>query len=175
MSKSKLLFGILVIIGGYIVATPYITIYQMKAAAERQDGEALSEFIEFPSVRQSLKDQLNTLIVKSMGQGSGIEGNPMTLLGASFAGALVEKMVDAYVTPSGISELMSGSAPTSSRGGKAVEDGGTSPFNGAKLSYESLDKFTVKLESKEDQEFKFVLRRRGIDWKITEIIIKIDK
>lgn len=174
MRKSKFLIGFIVIIGAYLAAAPYITIYQMKAAAERQDGEALTEFIEFPSVRQSLKDQFNTLIVKSIGQGSGIEGNPMALLGATFAGALVEKMVDVYVTPSGITELMSGSAPTTTRSGKTVEGGGTKPFNDAKLSYESLDKFTVKLKSNENQEFKFVLRRRGIEWKLTEIIVQIE-
>jgi hypothetical protein len=69
MSGSKILAAIGLVLFAiliYIAASPYITVYQMKSAAERHDGEALSEHIEFPSVRQSLKDQMNAMLMKEM-------------------------------------------------------------------------------------------------------------
>jgi len=48
----------------YVVTAPYITVHQIGDAAKRQDGEALSEHIDFPSVRQSFKDQANAAFAK---------------------------------------------------------------------------------------------------------------
>lgn len=54
MSRSKIGVGIVAVIFAiYVVAAPYITVHQMKEAAKRRDGESLSEYIDFPSVRQS--------------------------------------------------------------------------------------------------------------------------
>ena len=58
MSKGKIIGIVGALFAIYVAAAPYITVYQMKSAAESRDGEALSEHIEFPSVRQSLKDQM---------------------------------------------------------------------------------------------------------------------
>lgn len=55
--------GVLVL---YLAAAPYITVYRLKVAADKRDGADLSEFIEFPSVRQSFKDQLNAHLAQEM-------------------------------------------------------------------------------------------------------------
>ena len=75
----------------YIIATPYITVYQIKSAAENYDGEALSEYIDFPSVRQSLKDQINVIFAKEMVQDKDIKDNPFAALGIAFGAMIVNK------------------------------------------------------------------------------------
>lgn len=178
MSKGKVVLGFaaaLFVI--YVAASPYITVYQMKSAAERHDGDALSEYIEFPSVRQSLKDQMNAMFVKKIAEDEEMKGNPFAALGAAFAGMMVNKMVDAFVTPAGITQLMAGEKPQPEA---HKEGGGTSnsdrkPFSDTSMSYESFDKFVVKVKGKDGGEGKFVLRRRGIiGWKLTEIIIPLE-
>ena len=67
-------FGLAVI---YLIAAPYITVYQMKAAAEQHDGEALSEQIDFDSLRQSLKDQFNVMLAKNMAQDEDLKDSPL--------------------------------------------------------------------------------------------------
>jgi len=174
MSKGK----IIAVIGGlfaiYVAAAPYITVYQMKSAAESHNGEALSEHIEFPSVRQSLKDQMNAMFMKEMAKDE-MKDNPFAALGAAFAGVMVDKMVEAYVTPAGITQLMAGEKPKPAQGGESGGGSGRKPLSDASMSYESLDKFVVKVKGGTGEEGKFVLRRRGIGWKLTEIIVPLDK
>lgn len=174
MSKGK----IIAVIGGlfaiYVAAAPYITVHQMKSAAESHDGEALSEHIEFPSVRQSLKDQMNAMFMKEMAKDE-MKDNPFAALGAALAGAMVDMMVEAYVTPAGITQLMAGEKPKPAQGGESGGGSGRKPLSDASMAYESLDKFVVKVKGGTGEEGKFVLRRRGFGWKLTEIIIPLDK
>lgn len=174
MSKRKVLAVVGVLFAAYVVATPYITVHQMKSAAERRDGDALSEHIEFPSVRQSLKGQMNAMFMKELAK-DDIKDNPFAALGAAFAGVMVDKMVEAYITPAGITQLMTGEKPAPKESGKSGGSASRKPLSDATMSYESLDKFVVTVKSNTDEEGKFVLRRRGIGWKLTEILIPLDK
>lgn len=176
MSKGKIALVIAVgLFAVYVVAAPFITVYQMKSAAENRDGETLSEYIEFPSVRQSLKDQLNALFAKKMVEDT--ENKLFAVLGAAFAGTMVDKVVDAYVTPAGITQLMAGNKPQpgAEQGDGSAGSAERKPLRkllaDASMSYESLDKFVVTFKDEDGGEFKFVLRRRGISWKLTDIII----
>ncbi len=177
MSKLKVAVAVIAgLLAIYIATAPYITVYQMKSAAEKHDGEALSEYIEFPSVRQSLKDQMNAMFAKKMAEDEEIKNNPFAALGAAFAGMIVDKMVDAYVTPAGITQLMAGEKPKSEadKGGSNTDHSERKPFSDASMSYESFDKFVVKIKGTDGGEGKFVLRRQGIGWKLTDIIIPIE-
>lgn len=177
MSKGK---AALVVAAGlfviYMVAAPYITVYQMKSAAEDHDGEALSEHIDFPSVRQSLKDQINVMFAKKMAEDKDMKDNPFAALGAVFAGTMVDKMVDAYVTPAGITQLMAGQKPKTSTesGSVTVSESEREPLSNASMSYESLSKFVVTVEGNDGEEGRFILRRQGISWKLTSIIVPFE-
>lgn len=157
---------------GYIVAAPYITVHQMKSAAKNHDAEALSEYIEFPSVRQSLKDQMNALVLKEMGSDQ-MKDNPFAALGATFAGVMVDKMVDAYVTPSGITQIMAGEKPGTESENQTSNGSANEPLSDASMKYESLNKFVVNVGNANEKTGKLVLRRNGIGWKLTEIIIPL--
>lgn len=183
MSKGKIALAIAVgFFVVYMLAAPYITANQMRLAAEAHDGEALSEYIEFPSVRQSLKDQMNVLFLKELSEDEDMQDNPFAALGAAFAGMVVEKMVDAYVTPTGITQLMVGENPEpgfDQRDYKKREKSSSAepepePFAQATMAYESFDKFVIRVDAEEGGEAKFVLRRRGLGWKLTEIILPLD-
>jgi hypothetical protein len=152
----------------YLAAAPYITVYRMKSAAVNGDGEALSEFIDFPSVRQGLKDQFNVSMSTEMAD----EDNPFGALGSALAGTLIDKMVDAYVTPAGITRLMAGESPRTD--GNESRRGSGNPFAGASLGYRSLDKFVVTVNDDDGEDTEFVLRRRGLGWKLTDVVVPPD-
>ena len=177
MTKGKIALGVLAALAAaYVVAAPYWTVHQMKSAAQRRDGEALAEYIDFPSVRQSLKDQLNALYLKGMADDEKMADNPFATLGAAFAGVMVDRIVDAYVTPAGLAQLMAGEKPEfeSDPRDEAPEKSQREPLANASMSYESFDKFTVRIVNADGKEAKFVLRRRGFGWKLTEIIVPLD-
>lgn len=153
----------------YFALSPFMAIHQMRSAAEERDGEALAEYIEFPSVRQDLKDQLNVALGRSMAE--DLKDNPFAMLGGLLGSVLIDKTVDAFVTPAGITQLMRGQMPKES--GRVEQSKSPSqerPFHGARYRYEAWDKFSVTVADEgEGDEIKFILRRRGIGWKLTAI------
>lgn len=173
MKKVKIM---LAVIGGllafYLVTSPYITVYQMKSAIANHDIEAFSKHVEYPSIRQNLKDQMKAMFTKKTNES---KDNPFATMGASFAGMMVDKIIDTYVTPSSITQLMSGEKPKLGLGNNNVESNNPSrkPLADASMSYESIDKFVVKVKNTDGGEGRFILRRRGINWKLTEIIIPL--
>ena len=160
--------AIAVLLAGYIYATPYITVYQMNKALWSPEGEAILEYVDLPALRQSLKDEMNVRLAREAAKET--EANPFGVLGAALAGMMVERLVDAYVTPSGLRGLMKAQEPNSKQ-----ENGnsGGQPSPLAKSSkYESFGKFSVTIRNEvSNAEIKLVLRRRGIGWKLTEMIL----
>ena len=173
---KKFILGMIVIIAaGYVLAAPYLTVYQMKIAAENLDGEALSEHVDFPALRQNLKDQLNAHLGVELAQ-EAMDENPFTALGAVFGGMLVGKMIDVYVTPAGIIELMKGeSLDTESTHDSVEEQIQPEPFANVSMSYESFSKFSITIRQNTElaEEVKFNLRRKGMGWKLTEILLPL--
>jgi hypothetical protein len=178
LSKGPIIAVVGAVFALYVVAAPYITVHQMKAAAESQDGAALSEHIDFPSVRQSLKDQINAAFLKEMTKDADKKGKGSAALGAAFAGIMVDRLADAfleaYVTPAGITQLMAGDEPGPD-GHDSGDRSGCRPLSDGSMSYESLNKFVVSAKSDTGEECKLVLRRRGIGWKVTEVIVPLEQ
>jgi len=173
MRRTKVIVvAIAIIVAVYIFAAPYITVYRMKNSADNHDGEALSEHVDFPALRQSLKDQMNAMFAKEMAKEA--EDNPYSALGAVFGGVMVEKMVDAYVTPAAITEFMKGKPDPNQADDSSSSNPSSDPFANASMSYESFSKFSITIIDEESsKEVKFILRRKGIGWKLTEIMLPL--
>lgn len=176
MNKTRIQFLAIFLCIFYVAVSPYITVYQIKSAAERKDGEALSEYVDFVSLRQNFKDQMNAMFMREM-DSQEMKDNPFAMLGVAFAGMMVDRAVETYVTPAGITQLMAGRTPNLDQKGDSeqnLSEVTTTPFSDAELSYESFSKFAVTVR-RDAGEIKFVLRRRGIGWKITEIILPLER
>lgn len=170
MSKKGLLAAIGALLIGYIIGLPYLTAYEMKVAAKNRDGEALSEYIDFPSVRQNLREQMNARLTKEL-SGEKLKENPFAVLGAAFAGVMIDKALDAYVTPAGITQLMAGNKLDEKSDKVADDNFSNDPFQNSSMAYESTRKFVINVKDDAGESVKFVLRRNGMDWKLTEIIL----
>jgi hypothetical protein len=48
------------------------------------------------------------------------------------------------------------------------------PLENASMSYESINKFVIKVKGADGGDGEFVLRRQGIGWKLTQIIIALE-
>ena len=166
--KIVIVAGIVLILG-YVFATPYITAYQVKVAAEAQDGEALSELVDFPALRQSLKNQMAGKLRKEMAE-DVMDGNPLSAIGTAFGNMILKGVVDEFVTPAGLMKLMKGRKP----GSEANRPTPSDPFSDISTSYESFNKFSIiTRDPTTDLEVKLILKRRGLQWKLTEVILPI--
>ena len=60
------LIAIVVVICGYLYASPYLALNNIKKAAQAGDSDTVSKYIDYSSVRQSFKDQMNAKMAKEV-------------------------------------------------------------------------------------------------------------
>lgn len=170
---KKLLLGIvllLVIAAGYFAASPYLSVRAIQKGLATNDSAILVRYIDFPSLRQNLKEQLNAAYLNE----SAEQTNFMSALMNGFKAKLVDGMVESLVTPEGLANLMAGKRSLS-------QGGETSPaaqaeekqkvFDDARFTYDSLEQFSVWLPDNKGTEMRLILQRRGAIWKLVNITL----
>ena len=168
-----------VVLAGYFAGSPYLTLMNLKSDIDSRNGESLAEKVDFPSVRESLKDQFNVAMAKATMDSSNEDdpwGAAGAALGAAFASTLVNGMVDGLVTPSGLIELMSSGEIDSSDAANQPQTGTQKDLaiSDAVLSYEGINKFSATLVNDDGDDMKLILKRRGLSWVVTDIRLPLD-
>lgn len=105
MKTKLIILGVVLaaILGGWYFVSPGYSMMQLRNAAEAADEAELAERIDFPAVRQSLKDDLKARMASEMGgrDTDGLEG-----FGAMMATAMIDPMIDGLVTPQSVAKLV---------------------------------------------------------------------
>ncbi len=168
MNKLTLLLIVVMIgVAGYTASGPFITIHQIREAIEASDSEALSEKVDFSALKISLKHQINMLMMAELA--SEIGSDLFAALGMVFVTKLVDGMVDLYVTPTGLTNLMSGDRPTIDE--ESLEPmTNSNPFEDVRYTYDNMSKFSAWVPSEDGGETRFVFSRHGLTWKLSNII-----
>ena len=112
---------------GYAYASPYVALGRLKSAIDARDAQAVSEYVDFPSLRISLKQQVTEELMRRIDAVK--KDNPFAVIGALIGPALIGPLVDAYATPEGVAALMSGIPPRGNPGERPPEWSG--PPSGA--------------------------------------------
>ncbi|RDK03705.1 DUF2939 domain-containing protein [Paraburkholderia lacunae] len=94
---------------GFGYASPYIALNNLKRAADARDAETVNQYVDFPALRESLKQQVTGLLTHRLD--SHGNGNPLAAIGAMIGVALIGPLVDAYATPDGVAALLNGMPP----------------------------------------------------------------
>lgn len=174
MPKNKIflsicLLAIVAIIGFYF--TPYLAVYNMKRAAEKQDAEALSRYVDYPSLRESLKANFNAMMASEITKSDDSFGALGTVLGM----ALVNQMIDAFITPESLAMMIKGEKPQMVESGESRKEKSSSESDTetkTSMSYEGMNQFVVKVKEKGSSEdpIKFIYKRAGIiSWKLSAL------
>jgi hypothetical protein len=166
MKKTIVIIGLLILVViVYVAAGPFITLHEIKTGIQDQDSEKLSAYIDFPALRENLKEQLNAYVMKQAT--TELKDNPFGALGMALGAKLVDTMVDSSVTPTGLSNLAAGRKPQQGSGQKLE------PFHNARYSFDSINKFSARVPEEGGGEIRFVLTRDGLSWKLTNIVVPI--
>ncbi|WP_175692751.1 DUF2939 domain-containing protein [Burkholderia ambifaria] len=104
---------------GYAYASPYVALGRLKSAIDARDSQAVSEYVDFPSLRISLKQQVTEELMRRIDAVK--KDNPFAVIGALIGSALIGPLVDAYATPEGVAALMSGIPPRGNPGERPPE------------------------------------------------------
>src|ERR1700739_1736336 len=94
---------------GFCYASPYMALNTLKRAADARDAQTVNEYVDFPALRESLKQQVTGWLTRRLDvQGNG---KPFAAIGAMIGVALIGPLVDAYATPDGVAALLNGMPP----------------------------------------------------------------
>lgn len=155
--------------------SPYLTLQQMRDAAKAGDANALSEHVDYPLVRESLKTQFATVLAERTGtqpNGAGIVG----MLGR----AVMERVVDSMVRPETVMRIVQQGAAAPlpfpvAQPQPAPEAGSATPENARwTTEREGLNTFIVYAARPgaipPAKGIGLVLQRSGFaDWKLTAL------
>ncbi|MBS0300535.1 MAG: DUF2939 domain-containing protein [Proteobacteria bacterium] len=152
----------------YITAGPYLAFSEIKSGIANQDPVKISEYVDFPVLRQNFKEQINAIMMQNAVKSSD---NPFVLLAAGIATAMTDKITDSLITPSGLASVLQGKFMEKDSADVALHSADKNKlFSNAKLGFDSLDTFSVRVKNQDDDEFRIVLQREGMQWKMVNII-----
>ncbi len=177
---SLLIIIAIIAFGGYYLASPYLTLYQLKSAVDAKDTATLIDAVDFPQVKTSVKEQLKTKVAQEIPALDTADDG--ALLGAMFATAMVDGVVDAIITPKAVELILDGKDI-----GKQLTLGDTATpqidtANTATtqdwqydLGYQSLDRFGVTLTKDNGKPVTVIMARDGLfDWKIIDVQLPLE-
>lgn len=161
--KPAIVAGVALLI--FVIAGPFLTLHAIKNGAQQGDTEKLSRNIDFPRLRQNLKDQLKAQMASTMTE-EAVE-NPFVVMFSGFANSMVDGLVDSAVTPYGIKKMLQGQRPTPGQKGQP-DSGSTEMLQNANYSITSTSRFVATIGEPES-EIKLILHRRNLSWVLTNI------
>lgn len=171
-----LVIALLLALGAYVGAGPYLTVRAIRVAVKTQDAAALSRQVDFPALRASLKRQLGDRLLREAGP--DMQSNLFGAIGLSLAGGLIGGVVDSMVTPLGLGAMMEGRKVWKRVDGglspqDAPGDGSIAPepepLHDARYRYESLSRFTATVQDDSGHPLVFVMTRDGLQWRLSDI------
>jgi Protein of unknown function (DUF2939) len=144
--------------------TPYMAVNDLQAAAERGDAEALNEMVDFPALRVSIKSEIQGAVADGISKDAGV----FSAIGSAVTGVIVEPVVNAAVTPHGISLLMKGKRPGDD---DAKSDENWRERVKIDRGWEASDKFVVQYRNRAtgDEQIALVMRREGLRWRLSGV------
>ncbi len=160
---------LIVLLGTWLFFTPHLTVNSMKSAADAGDANKLAGYVDFPAVKESLKTSIGAKISKAT---KDQQDNPFAFLGAAMAMAFINPMIDAMISPSGLSMMMMGEKP--SLEGKQAKNSKSQSDTDVSMSYDGMNRFivTVKKKGEDGKPLQLIYNRDGIfSWRLTAIDI----
>lgn len=176
--KRKPLLILAAVFGLFLVAyfaSPLLAVQGLISAAKAGDEAALERKVDFPALRQSMKDEMNARLVAEMRKDLGDKDSALSGLGLLLAPSLISGAVDALVTPQAVAVMVTEAREP--RAADAVGRAEPRPQNAddkvkRSYSYRSLDTFAVTLTQgdKPDERLSLLLKRNNLFfWKLAGV------
>ena len=160
----------------YLYASPYLVLNNIKNAAEQGDADKLSGYIDFPSVKQSMKDQVKAVMVKELA--SIKEQDGFEALGTMLGAAMIDPLIDGLVTPDGVALMLQGQKLDFDLNNDTPEDKPKAKNEDIdyKAGYLSFNRFKVQIIDANDpnESIDVIMHRDWLSWKVTRINFSLD-
>ena len=170
------LVGLFVIFAIYLYASPYLVLNNIKNAAQQGDADKLSGYIDFPSVKQSMKDQVKAAMVEELAASDEQDG--FEALGTMLAAAMIDPLIDGLVTPDGVALMLQGQKLDFDLNNDKPKDKPEVKNEDIdyKAGYLSFNRFKVQIIDADDpnESLDVIMHRDWLSWKVTRINFSLD-
>jgi DUF2939 family protein len=169
---KRLLIALAVIVALFAVAylaSPYYAFYRLEQAAKAHDRDALEDDVDFVSLRADFKAQIDAALLGKAESDPNLRSNPLAQLGLLIVPAILDRLIDSYVTPDGVATMLTDARAPMPGNRRDREPHGKVHFS---QGYDGLDRFKVTAaeDKHPDRPLIFVLERRGVfGWKLVRI------
>ena len=180
-----------VVTGCYAFASPWLALRDLTQAFEDQDTRKIEKLINFPELREDIKDTAKAAMMKSAA--IELEGNPFAAMGIMMANAIIDPIIDQVVSPAGLHLLfsageMSGGTDglpenidaiardliASGHGGEKSRGVDAAQSIEVKTEYLGINEFEVQVRNMDmfNESVSFHMRREGLGgWKVDGISV----
>lgn len=168
-SAKALAAVVLAALAAWFLMAPHLVVNRMREAAREHDAAKLSNDVDFPALKDSLKSAFSTRLAARADKEKG--SSPFAALGTAVAAAFVDPMIDAMVTPGSLEMLLNGARPEHGKLGQGEREPSGAEVD-LSMAYEDIDSFVVSVRRKGDsgKPVEFVLHREGLlTWKLAAI------
>ena len=177
--KRKPLIVLLVLVMGLFLAayfaSPLLAVRGLIAAAKAGDEAGLEQRVDFPALRQSMKNEMNARLAAEMRRKLGDTDSALGGLGMLLAPSLISSAVDSLITPKSVAAMVTEAREP--RAADAVGQATPKPESSGddidkSYAYRDLDTFVVTLSDKDrpDRTLDLLLTRHAVfGWKLSGV------
>ena len=160
-------------------AAPVLAAQALIRAAKAGDEKTIERLVDFPALRESLKDELNAELAAQMRRDPRMAESGLGGLGLILAPMLVSGAVDAVVTPEVVAQMVTTAEAPDPTVRDQPEPGDAADEDDIHQAwgYRTLNAFAVTLTDRDhpDQRLALILERRGLfTWKLAAVDIQND-
>lgn len=159
-------------IGVAYAAYPYVTLYRLGMAIKTADAATLESLVNWPAVREGIKEDVCDLAIDDPGQKSGADLPPF---GASFMRGIASHTIDQAVTPQALLDVTTASTLPASTLPASTLSASPQPARGADVHvdwafFDGPTTFLVSLHAPGQTEpVKLEMDLRQGEWRIQRV------
>ncbi len=177
----KIVFGLAVAAVAVFVlawaAAPVFAAQALIRAAKAGDADRIEQLVDFPALRESLKDELNAELTAQMRRDPRMAESQLGGLGMMLAPMLLSGAIDATVTPEVVAQMVTTAEAPDPTVRDRPEPGDAADADEIHQAwgYRSFDEFAVTLTDRDhpDRKLALILERRGLfAWKLAAVDIQ---
>jgi len=166
-----LIVGAVLALAGYVVS-PFFYVSSLKNAFLAGDSNKLANLVDFPALRDSLKEQFATILNQQTKESSNSNQSPFAALTAFIGPAFLNQAVDTYCTPDAIAGFVKKNNEAQSNTHSFLKIPGPSDLDWSKLknfAFTGPASFRIGTN-----HITLFARLEGIGWKVYRMEVSPD-
>jgi hypothetical protein len=173
MKRGLIVVAVLVILGlaAYLVS-PLFYVSSLKGAFLAGDSSKLADLVDFPALRDSLKEEFATILTQQTKESSDSNQSPFAALSAFVGPVFLNRAVDLYCTPEAIAGFVKKNNQAQTNTHSFIKIPGPSDLDWSKLknfSFTGPTSFRIGTN-----HITLFARLEGLGWKVYRLEVSPD-